>query len=325
MSTVQITLSKRIKSFREADTSSTSSGFIEPGSYEVLERKVDYPSSDTDYSQLLVPNLGKVWICNRWKNNNYGEFVSGPMPVNNVGLDAIKNSVPKPKEESDTSNQSTPIISILNFDDKDDAIEESELISELAYYDGFSYDLHKPTYPYELKGINVPQGPPHQNNCCTFVEGMLVKAWADNFPNFDWNNGKHGQMMIFSTDDYFSPVTAVVESGMGEEVKDVDLTPQPWTVVQGWKKQWSGGHTFVIVDHHPETDSVLTLESNSAFKLNGVGFRGIGMASDFGHRPPEKWWEREGVWTWEKIKKVYQFRAMATLKVKNRKWSGVDV
>ncbi len=41
-------------------------------------------------------------------------------------------------------------------------------------------------------------------------------------------------------------------------------------VIQGWKTQWTGGHTFIIVEHHKETDAILTLESNKGFGLNGV-------------------------------------------------------
>lgn len=140
-------------------------------------------------------------------------------------------------------------------------------------------------------------------------------------------------MMIFSTDDYFSPVTAALQNGMGEEVDDVDAAPLPWTFVQGWKSRqiegvpgskWSGGHTFIIVDHHAETDKVLTLESNKAFGLNGVGFRKLGMASTLNHLPPKDWWTLPGVWTWEQIKNSYKARAMATLKVKDRSWSGLS-
>jgi len=319
MSTVQITISKRLKSFQEADTSSPSMGFVDPGNYVVVDRKVKYPGPETDYARITVAGKGDVWICARWKDSHYGEFEAGPSIPDNP----FANEPTNPVEANEPDTPISINIPVLNFDDQDDSIDESELVSELADYDGFTYDLHNPTYPYPLKGIKVPQAPPNQNNCCTFVEGMVVKAWADNFPDFEWNNKRHGQMMIVSVDDYFSPVTAVIENGMAVKADDVDNAPQPWTVIQGWKQQWKGGHTFFIVDHHKETDRVLTLESNMAFGLNGVGFRKIGMASDFGNKPPQNWWEREDVWTWEKLKQVYQFRAMATLKVKNRKWSGI--
>jgi hypothetical protein len=130
-------------------------------------------------------------------------------------------------------------------------------------------------------------------------------------------------MMIMSSDDFFSPVTAAVESGMAIAVADPDEPPNPWTIVQGWRRQWRGGHTFLIVDHHDATDRVLTLESNSSYKLNGVGFRAIGNLKDVGGVPPDQWWEIDGVWTWQKICSTYQFRQQAMLRVKDRNWSAV--
>ena len=60
-----------------------------------------------------------------------------------------------------------------------------------------------------------------------------------------------------------------------------------------------------------------------AFGLDGVGFRKIGMASAFDHKPLANWWELPGVWIWAMIKDSYKFRAMATLKVKHRSWAGI--
>lgn len=53
----------------------------------------------------------------------------------------------------------------------------------------------------------------------------------------------------------------------------------------------TSGHTFLIVDHHGPTDRVLTLESNSYYKLNGVGFRVIGYLQDMEVQPPANWWD----------------------------------
>lgn len=200
-------------------------------------------------------------------------------------------------------------------------INENALIKLLPYFHDFTYDLKEARYPFPLPGIRVPQAPPSSNNCCTFVEALIVKAWADVHKLIEWNSKRHGQMMILSTDDFFSPITAIADSGMGVAVED-DATPHPWTVIQGWRQKWKGGHTFIIVDHHKETDRVLTLESNSAYGLNGVGFRGIGNLRDF-NSPPEEWWKREDLWTWERIKSAYKFRKQAALNVTELSWSGL--
>ncbi len=319
MSTQHITLAKKLMSFAEADTSSEKKGFVEAGNYSLLSTKLNFPNDDTDYAQIET-EAGKVWICSRWKGHRYTETQSSPELPSDDQPDSFLDAI--------------GAVSRINFNGRDDAVEESKLVEIVKDYDGFAYDLHDPAYPYDLPGVNLPLAPPKtkQNNCCTFAEGLIVKAWSDQFSDFEWNNHRHGQMMIFSTEDYFSPVTAAVESGMGEEVEDVEAAPAPWTLVQGWKSKqsddvpgskWFGGHTFIIVDHHLETDKVLTLESNKAFGLDGVGFRKIGMASAHNHQPPANWWDLPGVWTWKQIKNSYKARAMVTLKVKNRSWSGL--
>ncbi|WP_233583153.1 hypothetical protein [Corallococcus sp. CA053C] len=73
----------------------------------------------------------------------------------------------------------------------------------------------------------------------------------------------------------------------------------------GGRSQWGSGHTFLVVDFHPETDKVLVLESNAAFRLDGVGFRGLGNLRDVGLQPPADWWMRSEVWTWRRICSTY--------------------
>jgi hypothetical protein len=121
-------------------------------------------------------------------------------------------------------------------------------------------------------------------------------------------------------DDFFSPVTACIDAEIADSVED-ETPPQAWTVIQGWRRQWRGGHTLIIVDHHYETDRILTLESNSGYRLDGVGFRALGNLRDLGERPPENWWEDDRSWTWERFRSTYRFRKQAALKVSDRSWS----
>ena len=287
----------RLRGFAKADTQSQIEGYLEPGKYIVKEFRENYPDSDSDYALLLVPALGAgdTWICTRWKEQRYVEIT-----------------------------KSTPASTTrLVFSDQQLAVDEEILINLLQQFETFTYTPDEARYPYQLPGLRLPQAPPEQNNCCTFVEALLVKAWTDTFSDFTWSPGRHGQMMILSNDDYYSPVTAAVESGMAISVTNPDSPPHPWSLVQGWRRQWRGGHTFIIVDHHEETDRVLTLESNSAYRLNGVGFRAMGNLRDTGGKPPENWWQNDALWTWEKIQATYQYRQQARLKVKSRSWSGI--
>lgn len=298
MSTMIAQLHIRLRGFSVPDTESQFEGSLEPGKYIVKEYRQNHPNADSDYALVLAPALGAgdTWICTRWMNQHYAQ-VAEMKPVQ---------------------------VRRLTFDDDPFAVDEDVLVNLLPQFEQYTYDLDEARYPYTLPGVGVPHAPPAQNNCCTFVEALLVKAWADTHNGFKWSPHQHGQMMILSNDDFYSPVTAVVESKMGISVADPDTPPHPWTVIQGWRRQWRNGHTFIIVDHHEPSDRVQTLESNSSYRLNGVGFRALGNLRDTGGRPPANWWEQSDLWTWGKIRATYQYRQQAWLKVKNRGWSGLS-
>ncbi|MGA1839678.1 MAG: hypothetical protein ACMUIU_03550 [bacterium] len=287
----------RVRGYEQPDTRSQIEGSLDPGKYIVKEYRPNFPNKDTDYVLVLAPALGAgdTWICSRWKDHHYAQVIE---------------SAPMHTERMDFNNDGF-------------AVPEEALVTLLPQFEDFTYDLDEARYPYQLPGVRLPQAPPKYNNCCTFVEALLVRAWANVHPGFQWSPARHAQMMIFSSDDYYSPVTAVVESEMGVSVANPDAQPHPWTVIQGWRRQWRDGHTFIIVDHHEPTDRVLTLESNSAYKLNGVGFRNIGNLRDINGRPPDNWWEQDDLWTWQRIIATYQYYRQAWLKVKNRNWSGL--
>ena len=290
-------LTSAFKGFEDANTNAQSPGYVKAGKYIVEELRTNFPNEDTDYARILVPYLGseETWICTRWKDRQYVELI-------------------------EKAAKSTDLIS---FDDDPRAVDEQTLTSLLDEFHDFTYDLDIARYPFDLPGFKTPLSPPQTNNCCTFVEAWLVKAWNESFDDFAWNMERHKQMMIYSSDDYFSPVTALIESNMAESVSDDDQPPHPWTVVQGWRKQWTSGHTFIIVDHHENTDRVLTLESNSSYKLNGVGYRMIGNLQTT-PQPPNDWWNNQ-LWTWEKFKSIYQFRKQCILKIRNRNWAQSQV
>ncbi len=284
---------RRLKGFVSPDTLSQFEGYVDPGRYEVLELKESFPNADTDYVRISAPFLSAndTWLCIRWKQQTYGTISNLHFPLQHSVIE------------------------------DDDFLPESVLVDELQTFIDFTYDLDNARYPVPLKNVQIPLAPPYTNNCCTFVEALIVQAWQKNRPGFSWNAEHHRQMMIMSDEDFFSPITALVEADIGIFVPDPETKPSPWTVIQGWRNKWRGGHTFIIVDYDPETDNVLTLESNSAYKLNGVGFRCIGNLRDIGVRPPSNWANTPGLWTWNKIMSTYRYREQAILKVKDYQWS----
>ncbi|RKG90431.1 hypothetical protein D7W82_03820 [Corallococcus sp. CA049B] len=284
-------LPARLRGFALPDTSTQPGGYVEAGDFIVLEEKVRHPTPDTDYARLLVPTPGALdtWVCTRWRTQRYATLVS---------------------------QARAPAMARLSFESELLAVPEERLFALLGAFHGYRYDVSRAYYPWALPGVRIQLAPPRLNNCCTLVEGLLVKAFSEaHGAAFSWDMRRHRQMMIASTQDYFSPVTAAVESGMALQAPSADVPPHPWTLIQGWRSQWGSGHTFLAVDYHAETDKALVLESNAGFGLDGVGYRGLGNLRDVGLQPPEQWWMRSEVWTWRRICSTYPFRRQAWLKV----------
>ena len=287
-------LNKRLRCFSAPDTQSEIEGVIGPGRFDILDYKKNFPDLDTDYMLLQVESVDdqESWICSRWKDDNY------------ISIEI---------------NEHTNITeSIL---DDDWAIDEQDLIKWLDAFRQFTYTRHGARYPYSFPGISTSSvAPPYINNCCTFIEGFIVKAWIEAISNFSWNNSRHGKLMILG-DDLFSPITALVESGIATITAENE-PPLPWTVIQGWRSEFRSGHTFIIVAYHPQTDRILTLESNKAHGLNGVGFRKFGNLRDFPKdQTPINWWENTKAPTWADIRRTYPERKLAALKIKNPDWA----
>lgn len=119
---------------------------------------------------MLVPVLGAgdTWICTRWKNQQYATI---------------------------TESASTGATR-LAFKNQPLAIDEKVLINLLPQFEAFTYMPDEARYPYQLPGVRLPQAPPEVNNCCTFIEALLVKAWADTFSDFTWSASRHVQMIV---------------------------------------------------------------------------------------------------------------------------------
>ena len=203
-------------------------------------------------------------------------------------------------------------------------VAESVLTSLLPVFSDYTYNFQAVRYPWAIPGVSLPLAPPKLINCCTFVEALVVRAWANTHgAAFLWNSRRHSQMMISTGDDLYSPVTAVIESEMGTAVP-AGQPPTTWCVAQGWRTSTSG-HTFIILARHAPSDRVLTLEANQAYSLNGVGYRKLGNLRNFpGCRPPARWWENPAAPLWRDIVAGYaKGLKVAKLNVLNPSWAGL--
>ncbi|RJS14254.1 hypothetical protein DRW03_35245 [Corallococcus sp. H22C18031201] len=292
-------LPARLRGFALPDTSTQPEGYVEAGDYLVLEERLGYPTPDSDYARLLVPQLRPLstWVCTRWRTQRYAALIS---------------------------QERAPAMARVSFDGEALAVPEERLTTLLGAFADYRYDASRTYYPWALPGVRVPLAPPRLTNCCTFVEALVVKSFSEaHGAAFSWDMRRHRQMMMSSPEDAFSPVTAAVESGMALQAPSADVPPQPWTLIQGWRSQWRSGHTFLVVDFDAATDKVLVLESNAAFGLDGVGYRGLGNLRDIDLQPPADWWTRSEVWTWRRTCSTYPFRRQAWLKVNARTAAGL--
>jgi hypothetical protein len=296
-----VMLARNLPGFVEPNTRSDTEGRVAIGSYRLLELLPNQgDENDDDYARIAIEGLGgdDTWICVRSGTKRFAEVVEIQAPA--ADLEELA--------------------------DDPDAVPEETLVTLLPRFRDFHYTKTNAHYPFAIRGCRLPQAPPRANNCCTFVEALVVGAWQDKYRDlFEWSPAQHRQMMVIG-DDLFSPVHCLVEAGIASAIGGAASTnsaPPPWAVIQGWRND-GGGHTFLIVDHHAPSDRVLTLESNRSFGLDGVGFRKLGNLRDHADNgPPPAWWENPSAPTWASIRALYPQREMAALKVADRSWSGL--
>ncbi len=356
----QLRLTAKLFSYEKPDTASRKVGALEEGDYQVFEilRNI----KDADYVRVKSAKLpdGEGWVCSRWKDDHCAllhdklekEGAAATDARGEYSLDVAEKRlhrlrfVLKDYFDGESARLLPPANNVeTELEAAPNSIQESFLIARIKDFKDFSYVPKMgglPRYPYQLPGFSLPQAPPKENDCCSFVEGLMVKAWKDaRADEFTWSLAKHYRMMV-AADDYYSPVSEIADSKMGVEI-DAQELPPPWTVVQGWKEtnetskkgKWEWGHTFFIVDVHEDTGRVLTLESTATWrekkgepgemveyvKMHGPGFRMLGDIDEFkDFNPGKDWWKEKDLWTWEKLKEDRPYRKMARLKVHDQRW-----
>ena len=91
-----------------------------------------------------------------------------------------------------------PILQVELPEFYEDGIDESDLVGLIDEFRDFYYAPRGARYPFEINGIRVKLSPPRKNNCCTFVEALVI-----------------GDQLQVRPDEVF-PVDAVVLSGKTE-------------------------------------------------------------------------------------------------------------
>ncbi len=153
---------------------------------------------------------------------------------------------------------------------------------------------------YKLSGAQCPSNPPgitlkrigyDTSNCVLFTSWIISAAFSGvSFTKDQWS-----QWMVSKAPPKVLPVP-----GYGPKVcLDWGIaTTSPGEgmyLIQYFTE--TGGHSMLVIDHDKETDKILTLESNSAYKLNGVGWADIGNLRDVPN--PGKNWTKKVKQTWQ--------------------------
>lgn len=283
---MQVTLNRPLNAYATPDTAGAAVRRLDFGTYPGLELHED---SDGDATYVKVEVDGaQVWICSRWSSHIYAT-VEAPF---------------------------------AGWPELEGAIDESFLVARLQQFKGFTYSLKDPHFlDQPIEGSDAYKiVPPNQNNCCVFLEDLVLGAFRAAGVAVPWTKKSHKQAMIAYWDDLFSPVTAYVEAGLAVRLEDPKALPAPWTVCQGWGPK--SGHTFGIIDVHRPTRKVCTIESNSYYGMNGPGMRRLGDLDALLNGPPDCWWENDQVPTWEDLHASYSKGIEgARLKVTNLRWA----
>jgi hypothetical protein len=154
---------------------------------------------------------------------------------------------------------------------------------------------------YTLHGAQCPSNPPGMSlknigddttNCCTMTGWLL--GWA--FAGVAFTSAQWKLWMVSTTDDGNVPIVpnwgprVTLEWGVGTTAPG-----EAPCLIQYFTE--TGGHSLIVVAHDPETDKILTLESNSAGKLDGCGWFEIGNLRDVFNPGPQ--WMDSVKQTWE--------------------------
>jgi hypothetical protein len=155
---------------------------------------------------------------------------------------------------------------------------------------------------YKLSGAQCPSNPPGislkrigyaTNNCVLFTSWIISAA----FDGVSFTKDQWSQWMVSSTVPNPLPVPGYGPKVCLEWGIATTAPGEGVYLIQYFTK--TGGHSMLVVDHDPETDKILTLESNSAFKLNGVGWADIGNLRDVPNPGSRKKWVKKVKQTWK--------------------------
>ncbi len=154
------------------------------------------------------------------------------------------------------------------------------------------YRLHDAQCPSNPPGVTLKNIGDDWTNCVQFTAWLLSYS----FSGVKFSGGQWKLWMVSIPDQGNVPIVpnwgpkVVLEWGVATTAPERGAY-----LIQYFTS--TGGHNMIVVDRDPETDKILTLESNSSFGLNGCGWGDIGNLRDVLN--PGLNWAEKVTQTWE--------------------------
>jgi len=154
------------------------------------------------------------------------------------------------------------------------------------------YTLHDAQCPSNPPGVRLKNIGDERTNCVQFTAWLLAYAFDGvAFSGDQWSRwmvggdlqGKPPTVPNWGPKVVLDWGCATTEPGKGAYL------------IQSFT--FSGGHSYLVIDHDEETGKILTLEATSVSKLNGAGWAQIGNLRDVLNPGPN--WKDKVTQTWE--------------------------
>tara|TARA_R110002012_G_scaffold229654_1_gene402306 strand:- start:759 stop:1604 length:846 start_codon:yes stop_codon:yes gene_type:complete len=172
------------------------------------------------------------------------------------------------------------------------SIEMKDIVALFPQVEKQTYDLTGGQTPVQPNGVRLSSSVVGDEtiNCTQFTTFLVSQAFKTRWSTDQWarwqNTGR--QQKTLDVPNYGPRVAlqwGVATTSPGEG----PLLIQYFTA--------TGGHSLIVLAHDPETDKILTLESNSYYDIDGVGWGGIGNLRDVPN--PGADWQSKTTQTWK--------------------------
>ena len=155
-----------------------------------------------------------------------------------------------------------------------------------------TYDLTGGQTPVQPNGVRLSSSVVGDEtiNCTQFTTFLVSQAFKTRWTSDQWARWQNtGRQQPTKDVPNYGPRVAL-DWGVATTAPG----PGAW-LIQYFTE--TGGHSLIVLAHDPESDKILTLESNSYYGIDGVGWGGIGNLRDVPN--PGADWQSKTTQTWK--------------------------